>query len=159
MTRQRSREQATRALGAYSRSATLEGAELRPDAVLALLEGQVVSVYDIFEAVVAVLSGGPDRLCEKTPGHLWWWQNIVSARPSTRFAMIVRDPRAVIASMVEANFTTRLRYLPTSSGGGTIRNLWRRRGTRWFQVPHSPIRKAWLQSQQVAPCTADAVPR
>ncbi len=104
MTRQRSREQATRALGAYSRSATLEGAELRPDAVLALLEGQVVSVYDIFEAVVAVLSGGPNRLCEKTPGHLWWWQNIASARPSTRFAMIVRDPRAVIASMVEANF-------------------------------------------------------
>jgi hypothetical protein len=102
--RQRSREHITRALASYSESTALAGANLQPDPVLALLEGRVVNIYDIFEAVVAVLSGGPDRLCEKTPGHLWWWEHIASARPSTRFAMIVRDPRAVVASMVEAKF-------------------------------------------------------
>ena len=101
---QRSREQTVRALESYSQSASLRGAELRPDAVLDLLEGQVVDVYDIFDAVVADLSGGSDRLCEKTPGHLWWCDHIAAARPSTRFALMVRDPRAVVASMVEAQF-------------------------------------------------------
>lgn len=102
--RRHSREHLSKALRDYSLSPQLEGADLQPNAVLAHLEGRQVGVYDMFEAVVAVISGGPDRLCEKTPGHLWWWDKIAAARASTRFAMIVRDPRAVIASMVEARF-------------------------------------------------------
>ena len=104
VSRQRSREHLLRALEAYGQSRLLKGADLRPDAVLAQLEGRLVDVYDIFEGVVAALSGGPDRLCEKTPGHLWWWDHIAAARPTTRLAMIVRDPRAVVASMAETRF-------------------------------------------------------
>ena len=100
----RTRDHLARALVAYSRSPLLEGTQLPTDDVLALLDGRLVDVYDIFEAVTATLAGGPDRLCEKTPGHLWWWDRIAAARPAMRFVMLVRDPRAVIASLIEARF-------------------------------------------------------
>jgi hypothetical protein len=92
------------ALEEYARVDLLRGASLDVDAVLGVLDGRAIDVFDVFDVVVSVLAGGQDRLCEKTPGHLWWWEAIARARPRTKFVMMIRDPRSVVASMTQTGF-------------------------------------------------------
>lgn len=53
---------------------------------------------------VADRKPGARILVEKTPGHIYVWQNILHVFPDAYFVEIVRDPRAMVASMRAVDF-------------------------------------------------------
>ena len=57
-------------------------------------------MYALFDDLVRRLAGPAEIWGEKTPGHLWWWRPISLAAPWMRFVLVVRDPRAVVASLL-----------------------------------------------------------
>ncbi|MCB2223648.1 MAG: sulfotransferase [Actinobacteria bacterium] len=56
-------------------------------------------LWTLFESIVGAMSP-PDRtvLGEKTPNHLFWWEQLAEAVPLLRFVVVVRDPRDVLRS-------------------------------------------------------------
>jgi hypothetical protein len=62
------------------------------------LEGVCESPYALFDALVCRLAGPAEVWGEKTPEHLLWWRPLARAAPWLRFVVVVRDPRAVVAS-------------------------------------------------------------
>jgi hypothetical protein len=66
--------------------------------VLAALADGRPGALELFAAIVAALAPGAEVLGEKTPNHLQWWRPIASARPAMRWIVVLRDPRAVVAS-------------------------------------------------------------
>ncbi len=44
---------------------------------------------------------------EKTPDHLLWWGPLAAALPSLRVVTVVRDPRAVVASLLRMPWTAK----------------------------------------------------
>jgi hypothetical protein len=93
------------ALHEYARIPQLAGCGLDVDRVLEVVPAEPVRLYPVFREVVSQLSGGGSELCEKTPGHLWWWDRLTGHDPSLKLVVVVRDPRAVVASLREARFT------------------------------------------------------
>jgi hypothetical protein len=69
-----------------------------PHAAAARLRLGADSVLDLFAAVVAELAPGAAIVGEKTPNHLLWWRPLARAAPWLRWVVVVRDPRAVVAS-------------------------------------------------------------
>jgi hypothetical protein len=61
---------------------------------------------NLFAALVRHLAGPAEVWGEKTPGHLVWWRPISVAAPWMRFVVVVRDPRAVVASNLEMPWRT-----------------------------------------------------
>jgi hypothetical protein len=53
---------------------------------------------DLFAAIVTQLAPGAALAGEKTPNHLLWWRPLARAAPALRWIVVVRDPRAVVAS-------------------------------------------------------------
>jgi Sulfotransferase family len=76
------------------------GLDIDPDAIVGSLGGTAHSVYGLFDEMVRSLAGPAQIWGEKTPGHLWWWRPISVAAPWMRFVVVVRDPRAVVASLL-----------------------------------------------------------
>jgi Sulfotransferase family len=56
------------------------------------------------QALAAIAATKPDAsvILEKTPGHAFVWRDIVRVFPDASFLHLVRDPRAVIASLLAA---------------------------------------------------------
>jgi Sulfotransferase family len=77
------------------------GLDLDPDALVGSFGGTADSVYGLFDEMVRQFAGPAEIWGEKTPGHLWWWRPISVAAPWMRFIVVVRDPRAVVRSLLE----------------------------------------------------------
>jgi hypothetical protein len=71
------------------------------DAVVGALGGRCAGPFALFDALVRQLAGPAQVWGEKTPNHLVWWRPISRAAPWVRFVVVVRDPRAVVASNLE----------------------------------------------------------
>jgi len=74
------------------------GLTLDTDAVVAELGGSCAHPFALFDVVVRHLAGPAEVWGEKTPGHLLWWRPVSRAAPWLQFVVVVRDPRAVVAS-------------------------------------------------------------
>jgi len=61
--------------------------------------GRRIGLWTVFESLVSVMSP-PDRsvLGEKTPNHMFWWEQLLAAQPGLKLLAVVRDPRAVLRS-------------------------------------------------------------
>lgn len=68
--------------------------------VKALLGSTCERPADLFAAIVRSLAGPGAILGEKTPDHIRWWLPISRALPNVRFIFVVRDPRAVVESLI-----------------------------------------------------------
>ena len=75
-----------------------QGLDLDVDATVKDLGGSCAGPFALFDAVVRGLAGPAEVWGEKTPDHLLWWRPISRAAPWVRFVVVVRDPRAVVAS-------------------------------------------------------------
>jgi hypothetical protein len=74
------------------------GLEVDVGALAEDLGGACASPYALFDAIVRQLAGPGQVYGEKTPEHLMWWRPLSRAAPGLRFVVVVRDPRAVVAS-------------------------------------------------------------
>jgi hypothetical protein len=72
---------------------------LDASAVVEALGGTCESPLQLFSAIVQTLAGGAAICGEKTPGHLCWWRPLARSSPRLRIVAVIRDPRAVAASM------------------------------------------------------------
>ncbi len=77
---------------------TSKGLAIDRERIIDDLSGVATSAFALFEAIVRSLAGPAEVLGEKTPGHLLWWTAIAKRAPWVRFVVVVRDPRAVVAS-------------------------------------------------------------
>jgi hypothetical protein len=68
------------------------------------LEGRAETLWEMFAAIVAVRAGDAGVIGEKTPDHLQWWQPLTTCAPWLRLIAVVRDPRAVVASLQQVPF-------------------------------------------------------
>jgi hypothetical protein len=85
-------------IGRFASLDSARGLALDAEAVVKALGGVCRSPYALFEALVEQLSGPAHVWGEKTPEHLMWWRPLSRAAPRLRFVVVVRDPRAVVAS-------------------------------------------------------------
>jgi hypothetical protein len=76
------------------------------DAIISAVDGRCETPAALFSTVVRAAAGWPARVGEKTPGHLQWLPYLMRAMPSTRFIVVVRDPRAVVASVLDVPWTS-----------------------------------------------------
>ena len=58
-----------------------------------------IGLWTVFESLVAAMSP-PDRMVlgEKTPNHMFRWEQLQLAAPDLKLLVVVRDPRAVLRS-------------------------------------------------------------
>ena len=89
------------ALTDYCALPALRGSGLRPDTIIERCGGTAATPLALFDAVVDAASGPASTLGEKTPGHLNWVVRLAELRPELRVVGVVRDPRAVAASLNE----------------------------------------------------------
>jgi len=85
-------------LDLFTELETSRGLEVDCEAVVADLDARCESPFALFEALVRDIAGPGEIWGEKTPDHLLWWRPIARAAPWMRFVVVVRDPRAVVAS-------------------------------------------------------------
>jgi len=105
----------TEELRRFSELDDLQGAELDPELTAARLGGTANTVMGLFGGIVRALAGDAELYGEKTPSHLRWWRELSAANPELKLVAVVRDPRAVVASYLEA----------------------------WGERPHSVIAERW----------------
>lgn len=72
------------------------------DAVVADMGGYCARPTEMFSAIVRHLSGCARVYGEKSTENLQWWKPITRSMPELKIIIIVRDPRAVVASIMEA---------------------------------------------------------
>jgi len=77
----------------------LDRQEIDLDALIDAMGGRCSSPVEMFAGLVRFLAGTPQLAGEKTPSHLWWWPPLTVAMPALKIIGVVRDPRAVAASM------------------------------------------------------------
>lgn len=92
------------ALVEYTQIPSCRGLDLDVGAVVERLEGRAASVWELFAAIVGTLAGPAEVVGEKTPDHLLWWRPITQVWPELRLVLVVRDPRAVVASNLGVPF-------------------------------------------------------
>lgn len=85
-------------LGRFAALDTSRALDIDVDSVVGDLGGRCPSPWALFEALVRHLCGPAAMWGEKTPDHLLWWRPLARAAPWLRFVVVVRDPRAVVAS-------------------------------------------------------------
>jgi len=85
-------------IGRFAALDSSRGLDVDVAAVVRALHGQCRSPYELFDALVTELTGPAEVRGEKTPEHLMWWRPLSRAAPQLRFVVVVRDPRAVVAS-------------------------------------------------------------
>lgn len=101
-------------LRAYCNHRLTGGLGLTAERLEARLPSRSVSPYEVFCAVVAELGLGASIVGEKTPHHLHWWRPLAAADPHLKFVCVVRDPRAVAASMLNVPFGMNRPFLTAS---------------------------------------------
>jgi hypothetical protein len=84
----------------YGVSANLESI------IMSAVSSRRVCLYEVFQRVIMELNGESSHLCEKTPGHLWLWRPLTKHDPFLKLVIVVRDPRAVVASTRKAGFAS-----------------------------------------------------
>lgn len=89
----------------YHRSAF--GLEVDASAMAAAVGSRASTPAELFSGVVESIAGPAELLGEKTPEHLLWWRHMTAAQPALKLVIVVRDPRAVVASGLEADFGMR----------------------------------------------------
>jgi hypothetical protein len=77
---------------------TSSGLAFDPAAAASRLSNGADRALDLFAAILAELAPGAAIIGEKTPNHLLWWRALTRAAAGLRFVVVVRDPRAVVAS-------------------------------------------------------------
>lgn len=77
-----------------------------PDGVAVKAAIQRLDIVDVLGGFLAVWTRqiGKQRWGEKTPGHAFYWQQILERHPDARVVHIVRDPRDVALSLLRARF-------------------------------------------------------
>lgn len=88
-------------LEAFAARPTSAPLGLDPEAVVERVGDSCASAAELFAAVVHAVAGDASRVGEKTPSHLLWWRPLAAAFPDMKFVVVVRDPRAVVASNLE----------------------------------------------------------
>ena len=61
----------------------------------------------LFAAIVRSLAAPGRMVGEKTPDHIRWWRPISRSMPNVKFVFVVRDPRAVVESMLRMDWADR----------------------------------------------------
>jgi hypothetical protein len=119
------------ALARFAALTTSRDLALDPAAVMERLPQGGAGALDLFGAIVAALAPGAEVLGEKTPNHLLWWRPVARALPGPRWNVVVRDPRAVVASY----------------------------RTAWGARDHVVLAARWRSDQREAARLLDALPR
>jgi hypothetical protein len=86
------------ALHSWSRLDVSQGIDVNADAIVAGLGGTCASPGALFDALVTHLTPDATVRGEKTPLHLRWWRPLARRNPQLVFVVVVREPRAVVAS-------------------------------------------------------------
>jgi hypothetical protein len=93
----------TEAVGEYASYRWMRDAQIDVARVVQRLGGNAEGPVELFGAVVEELAGGGAEVYgEKTPGHLQWCLALARVSPWLKVVAAVRDPRAVVASRLEA---------------------------------------------------------
>jgi hypothetical protein len=79
----------------------LRGIDLEPERTGERL-GRIATAMELFGGIVRELAGEAATYGEKTPSHLRWWRELTIASPALKLVAVVRDPRAVVASYLDA---------------------------------------------------------
>jgi hypothetical protein len=87
-----------------------QGIDAVLDAIAQSLGGRCTSPGQLFNALVAHLTPDAEIRGEKTPGHVRWWRPLARHNPSLVFVVVVRDPRAVVASSLTVPWGAGLVY-------------------------------------------------
>ncbi|HVC69146.1 MAG TPA: sulfotransferase [Acidimicrobiales bacterium] len=88
----------TEEIGRFGSLDSARGLAVDATGVVKALGGVCRSPFDLFDALVRQLAGPAEIWGEKTPEHLLWWRPLSQCAPGLRFVVVVRDPRAVVAS-------------------------------------------------------------
>jgi hypothetical protein len=83
----------------------LDGCGLTAAAVRARMDTDAPDAWSLFDAVARAAAGDAPVLGEKTPGHAAWAARLAATRPDLKVVGVVRDPRAVVASLQEVPWT------------------------------------------------------
>lgn len=102
------RDDLLKAMAEYLSLKTSRGLRLSADEVCSLLGGRCEDLGTLFAAILWVLVAPqhPAIVGEKTPMHLHHWRQIMNANPAVKMIAVVRDPRAVIASLLCTPFSS-----------------------------------------------------
>ena len=91
-------------LTAYCEHPLTKGLDLDPEHLIDRLSGRTGDPYEVFATVVSELAGPAAVVGEKTPDHLHWWRPLARADDRLKIIRLIRDPRAVAASMLTVPF-------------------------------------------------------
>lgn len=91
-------------LARYGDKQYLRDVAIDVDEIVTRLGGACRTAVDLFEALVRQLAGDGRVIGEKTPTHLLWWEPLSRALPDLKVVVVVRDPRAVVASYGEVGW-------------------------------------------------------
>lgn len=107
------------------------GTAVDPRRLVARLGGHCESLLELFDAIVAELTQGASVPGEKTPNHLFWCPSLMRARPALRVIAVIRDPRAVVSSV--------------------LRTPWGRSmfSSRWGREYFVAVTERWLGEEQL----------
>ena len=83
---------------------TSTGLRLTADEVERKLNGLCRSPVELYGAITRGLAGPATLVGEKTPDHLRWWKPLTAASADLKVIAVVRDPRGVVASRIEAGW-------------------------------------------------------
>lgn len=105
----------------------------------ALPDTEAKRVLDVFAAALGSLTPGAfNTVGEKTPNHLFYWRPLRRALPDLRWVVVIRDPRAVVSSV-----------LATPWGPAMFH-------PRWGDHVHVAIAERWQFEQEQASALAAA---
>jgi hypothetical protein len=91
-------------LRAWSSNRGLGGTPIDVRPMFDRLAGRAGNLWDMFSAIVAELAGDGSIIGEKTPDHLQWWRPLTRHARHLKLIAVVRDPRAVVASLQQVPF-------------------------------------------------------
>lgn len=74
--------------------------------IVDLLDGQCRDPVQLFSALLQVLASDQPVIGAKDPYHLKWWRPLSRALPNLKLICVVRDPRAVVASVLELGWAS-----------------------------------------------------
>jgi len=98
---------------AFSRSAFMLRSQLDPDETKErILASGLVDYRKVFTTVLAIYaeSRGKKRCGEKTPGHYQYIDVLLRWYPQAKVIFVLRDPRAVVASLLEVHWAPKSAY-------------------------------------------------
>lgn len=95
-------------LDRYVRYPGVRGFGVDADRVIDLLNGHCSRPLDLFSAIVQAATGEARLYGEKTPRHYRHWLPLSRALPELKFIWLIRDPRAVISSVMKTPWGPRL---------------------------------------------------